>query len=341
MTARTKFAALQLVVSPAISSFAADLSIPRMPGMSWNYKMTQELGQGVKFSDLKPDPDGKFRARVIYRLDGMEKLDGKDHLKLEMHRAGVITNTDLISVDERGVACVARIDLNGELVRLNPPQVIVGALHSGTSWDFDSGTGSSKVHQHYQITGEEEVEVPAGKFRAFHIHGDQTSPSLMKIDRWFVNGTGIVKDVTEVRTEGDELLRRISLELEEEVKITARPEVKPFQAPTKLTASLGKQAVGAAVVNFTSDTPKIYARWYGHALRDQAKIRAVWIAENIAEDAPPDYTVDQATAIATSPDSRGVFTLSRPDNGWTPGNYRVEFYVDDALADTVKMTIGK
>jgi hypothetical protein len=342
MTAMTKFPALLFVVTPAVSIFAGELSISTIPGMSWNYNMTQELGQGVKFSDLNTDADGKFRARVIYRLDGTEKLDGKDLLKFEMHRAGVITNTDLITVDTRGIVCLARVDLKGEVVRLDPPQIIVGApLQGGTSWDFDDGIGGSKVHQHYQIIGEEEVQVPAGRFRAFHIHGDQTSPTSMTINRWFVNGTGIVKDVTETWAESGQLLRRISLELNEPVKTTARPAVKRFEEPKKLSASLGKQAVGQTAVNFTSDTPKIYARWQGHALRDQAKIRAVWIAENIAEDLPPDYTVDQATTIATAPDSHGVFKLSRPDDGWTPGNYRVEFYVDEALTDTVKMTIAK
>src|SRR5438046_7627950 len=48
----------------------ADTIIPTEPGMSWNYNMTQEVGAAVKFSDLKPDADGKYRAAVMYRLDG-------------------------------------------------------------------------------------------------------------------------------------------------------------------------------------------------------------------------------------------------------------------------------
>jgi hypothetical protein len=341
MIALRTFSALLLIGCPFTLAFgSANLSISTTPGMSWSYKMTQELAQGVKFSDLTADADGKFRVPVMYRLDGTENLDGKDLLKFEMHRAGVITNTDLITVDERGIVCLARVNPSGEIVKLDPPQILVGApLQAGTTWDFDGEIGHSKVHQHYQIVGEEDVKVPAGKFRAFHIHGEQTSPSSMTIDRWFVNGSGIVKDVTETRTDSDEFLRRISLELTEPPKITARPEVKPVKEEKKLSASLAKEPIGQAVANFTASTPKICARWQGHALRDQAKIRAVWIAENISDDAPPDYKVDEATAIATAPDSHGVFTLSRPDNGWTPGDYRVEFYVDDALADTINLKI--
>ncbi len=70
-------------------------------------------------------------------------------------------------------------------------------------------------------------------------------------------------------------------------------------------------------------------------------MRAVWIAENIGEDSPPDYKVDEATAIAESAAAHGAFTLSHPDDGWALGDYRVEFYVDDVLVDTVKLKIVK
>jgi hypothetical protein len=336
---------ISLLSSLASAFSSAEVTISTTPGMSWNYNMTQELGEGVRFSGFKREVNGKFRAAVTYRIDGTEKVDGKDFLKFEMHRAGLVTNTDLITVDARGVVCVARVDLNGEIAKLDPPQIIVGMpLQTGTTWEFNGPIGKSKVHQHYEIVGEEQVEVPAGKFRAFHIHGDQTSPSLMKIDRWFVNGSGIVKDVTETRANMDgtnKLLRRISLELKELPKVTPRPEVKPVEDAKKLTATVGKKPIGEALVNFTANTPKIYARWQGHNLRDQAKVRAVWIAENMADDAPPDYTVDDATVTATAPDSHGIFTLGRPDGGWMPGDYRIEFYVDGALADTVKLKIAK
>ncbi len=333
---------VSLLSTLTIGSSFAEPIIPTEPGMSWNYKMTQELGEGLRLSDLKADVDGKFRAAVTYRLDGTQKVDDKDLLKFEMHRAGVITNTDLITVDKRGVVCVARIDLNGQIVKLDPPQILVAApLRTGTMWEFNGEISHSKVHQHYEIIGEEDVKVPAGKFHAFHIRGKQKSPGAMTIDRWFVNGTGIVKDVTETRTETNELLRRISLELNGSPKITARPEVKAVEGTKKLSATLAKQPMGQSMVDFAADTPKIYARWQGHGLRNQAKIRAVWIAENMGDDAPPDYKADEATTTATAPDSHGIFTLSRPDNGWVRGDYRVEFYVDDALVDTVKVTIAK
>ena len=91
-----------LIVSlMATASIAAPI-IPTAPGTTWQYNMTQEVSAGLSVPDLKPDPDGKFRATVMYRMEGTENVDGKELLKFEMHRAGVITNTDLLTVDERG-----------------------------------------------------------------------------------------------------------------------------------------------------------------------------------------------------------------------------------------------
>jgi hypothetical protein len=120
-----------------------------------------------------------------------------------------------------------------------------------------------------------------------------------------------------------------------------RPEVKSTGAPKKISVDLAKQRLGEATTTFSSNTPQIYARWRGDHLRKGAKVRAVWIAENIGEDFPPDYKVDEATAITESPAAHGAFTLSRPDDGWALGDYRVEFYVDDVLVDTVKLKIVK
>ena len=208
------------------SVFAAPV-IPIAPGTSWRYNMTEEIGKGLNVSNLKPDADGKIRLPVLYRLEGTEDVDGKDLLKFEMHRAGTITNTDLLTVDEHGITCWARVNLDGELVKFSPPQTMIAApLKKGAAWDFDGQAGELKVQQHYDVLGEEKIDVPAGKFQAFRIHGEQTTPNRMTIDRWFAPGVGIVKDVTTMQDAKGDLLQRISLELAEAPKIVERPEVK-------------------------------------------------------------------------------------------------------------------
>ena len=323
-----------------ITSFLAAPAIPIAPGTSWRYNMTEEVGKGFSLSNLRADTDGKIRLPVLYRVEGTENVDGKDLLKFEMHRAGAITNTDLLSVDDQGITCWARINLDGELVKFNPPQTMIAVpLKKGAAWDFDGQAGELKVQQHYDVLGEEEIDVPAGKFHAYRIHGEQTTPNRMTIDRWFAPGVGIVKDVTTMQDAKGDLLQRISLELAEAPKIVERPEVKSDAAPKQLAVSLAKDRFGKPVTTFSSNTPEIYARWQGQRLRQGASVKAVWIAENIGEDFPQDYKVDEASVIAESPIAHGAFTLERPEDGWAPGDYRVEFYVDDVPVDAVKMKI--
>jgi hypothetical protein len=317
-------------------------AIPIAPGTSWRYNMTEEVGKGLSLANMRADADGKIRLSVLYRVVGTENVDGKDLLKFEMHRAGAITNTDLLSVDDHGITCWARINLDGELVKFNPPQTMIAVpLKKGAAWDFNGQAGELKVEQHYAVVGEDKTDVPAGKFHAYWIHGEQTTPNRMTIDRWFAPGVGIVKDVTTTQDAKGDLLQRISLELAEEPKVVERPEVKSDATPKQLEVSLAKDRFGKPVTTFSSNTPEIYVRWQGQRLRQGAGVKAVWIAENIGEDFPQNYKVDEASVVAENPTAHGSFTLVRPEDGWAPGDYRVEFYVDDALVDALKMKIVK
>ncbi len=296
-----------------IASVLAASLIPTADGTAWRYNMTEEIGKALDIPGIKPDADGKIRLPVLYRIEGTENIDGRGW---------------------------ARINLDGELIKLNPPQTMIAApLKKGAGWDFNGQAGELKVHQHYDVVREEAIEVPAGKFHAFRIHGEQTSPSQMAIDRWFANGVGIVKDVTTMRAANGDLLQRISLELAERPKIVSRPEVKSDAIPKQLTVSLAKDRFGKPVTTFSSSTSEIFGRWQGQRLRKGARVKAVWIAENIGEDFPQDYKVDEASAVAETPRARGAFTMARPQDGWALGDYRVEFYVDDVLVDTVKAKI--
>ena len=108
--------------------------------------MTQEVSAGLDVHDIKPDPDGKFRTAVVYRVDGTENVDGNELLKFEMHRAGVITNTDLLTVDQHGIFCWTRINLDGELVKFNPPQPMIAMpLKRGATWNFDGQAGGRSI----------------------------------------------------------------------------------------------------------------------------------------------------------------------------------------------------
>jgi hypothetical protein len=336
---KMKIGALIVAALPIAVAQGGQL-MPTAVGTAWRYNMTEEVGKGLDVRGVKADADGKIRVPVLYRIDGIENIDGKDLLKFEMHRAGVITNTDLVSINEQGMICRARINLDGEFVKLNPPQTIIAnPVRKGVTWDFNGRAGELEVRQHYDVVDEEDVEVPAGEFHTFHVHGEQTAPNRMTIDRWLAIGIGIVKDVTTTRAANGDLLQRVSLELTERPKTTARPEVKMEATTKRLSVSVAADRFGKPTTTFRLNAPEIYACWQGHRLRKGAKVKAAWIAENIGEDFPQDYKVDEASAIAEGPGARGAFTLTRPEDGWAIGDYRVEFYVDDVLVDAVKLKI--
>jgi len=119
-----------------------------------------------------------------------------------------------------------------------------------------------------------------------------------------------------------------------------RSEAKP-QVAQKISATAGKAPIGEATIQFAADAPKIYARWQGRGLREGAKIRAVSIAEKVQDIAPPGQIIDEATTTANGPTAHGTFTLARPGDGWAPGDYRVEFYLDAELVEAMKLKIVK
>jgi len=321
---------------------AAEPLFPAAEGTTWNYEMIQErLGPDFNLSE----PTQKDRFAVSYRIAGTQQLENLDFVKMEMDREGVRASTDLIRQEENGIVCAARLDAKGALVRFYPPQTMVMTpLKTGTKWKFEGKIGETKVSQYYEISGEEDVEVPAGKFRAWHVHCDQTAPTSATIDRWFVLGTGFVKIETQVSSPAGAMLERTALALKEPpkvgVKTETKPEAKPAQGESNLIVGVSKEPKGELTATFNAAAPAIYARWQGRGLPGKAAIHAVFIAENVAGVAA-DYEIDDADAVTPSPNAHGVFTLTQPEGGWTPGDYRVEFFVNDEPAGTAKFKITK
>src|SRR2546430_8138231 len=195
---KMRLATLILTALPLAVVYGGEL-IPTADGTSWRYNMTEEIGKGLDIRNTKTDADGKIRLPVLYRIDGTENVDGKDLLKFEMHRAGAITNTDLLAINEQGIICWAWINLDGQFIKFNPPQtMIANPLRTAASLDFNGQAGELTVRQHYDVVGEEDIEVPAGKFYAGPIHGEQTSPSPMAINPSIPSSLCLRKDVTTI-----------------------------------------------------------------------------------------------------------------------------------------------
>ena len=296
----------------------------------------------------------------------MASVRDKQVLKLETLVGDAVRKTELISIDAGGVHCHERIGPDGKSVTFDPPQTLVQApLKVGMKWSVDDHVAGGGA-QEFSVVSEEEVAVPAGKFRAFRIHCDQQWPISGSIDRWFVPGTGFVKDVTTSRGptgrllgRASSVLRKISVAQEPaataaastaqpSVEINTRPaeqapEPTPAQAAPpsspQITVEVAAQREGEPVTEFRSDAPNIFVRWGGSNLPSGARVRIVWVAEDVGDLAPPNFIIDETESTVTMPELNARFTLSRPQDGWAAGKYRVEVYLDDQLVQDVKVTI--
>ena len=303
-----------------IASAQAGWPIPTADGTIWQYVLSRE-------GEARP---GTLTRQVFAPKNPTEP----NALRLETAVNGAIHSTEFLKNEGKTVLATAFRNANGETQTFDPPATILpGDLNFGAQWIYRGAVAGVDLNLPLKIIGEGEIEVPAGKFRALHFRGEKNDGLFTVADSWFVPGVGSIKEVVTQRGPGGDLLSRNSIEL---AKLPAPSQTKPELR--KLEASVSTSSDGDALDVISADALQIVARWRGHGLRKNAKIRAVWIAQDTGV-APINFKVDEATAVAPISNAFGKFTLSRPPDGWATGRYRVEFYVDGELIDTVDLRI--
>ena len=105
----------------------------------------------------------------------------------------------------------------------------------------------------------------------------------------------------------------------------------------KLDKPSGYEIVKPANV-FRPDSPKIVCVFKVEGAGIGAMTRSVWIAEDVGKAAPPNYKIAEKT-LALPFLNTGTFSLSKPNNGFPVGAYRLEIYFGDKLAKTLKFVI--
>jgi hypothetical protein len=298
----------------------AEWPIPTADGTIWQYVLTRE-GE---------DRPGTLTRQVFAPKNPAEQ----NALRIETAVNGATHSTEFLKNEGKTILATAFRSAKGETQTFDPPVTILpGDLNFGAEWNYRGPVAGLDLNLPLKIVGESEIEVPAGKFRALHFRGEKNDTLFTVADFWFVRGVGSVKEMVTQRGPGGDLLSRNSIEL---AKLPALPQTKPELK--RLEASVSTSGNGDPLNVVSADALQIVARWQGHGLRKKSKIRAVWIAQDTGV-APVDFKVDEATAVAPLSNAVGKFTLSRPSDGWATGKYRVEFYVDGELTDTVDLTI--
>lgn len=213
---RKSFLAAALLL--AAVSIRADPLLPTGEGTSWVYDSTETITGAAPVQS------------VVTVRAGKQLLDGKEVVKLETLSGNAVSRTELVTVSESGIMCLARSGKDGKIAKLNPPEpVIVAPLKVGASWDSSGEVAGIKMHQRFTVVGEENVTVPAGRFRAFHLQCEDSSLMSIKLDRWFVPGTGFVKETAVIRGPG--VLQRVTLELNKMTEVLSKPAPSPAASP--------------------------------------------------------------------------------------------------------------
>ena len=337
----------------AASVLRAEPLLPTAPGTSWQYDSKEEFGG--------PIADRPVEAVVTIRA-GTQLFEGKQFVKFETFSGDALTGAELVSLTDGALLREARRSKDGKLAKLDPPPIILPAtLKVGDTWDSEDEVLGNQMQQHFAVVAEENIVVPAGSFRAFHLHCEDSSIFAIKLDQWFVPGTGLVKEIAAVRGPTGGLLQRMTRELRKAPEPPApsptataavpTPVPQPSAAPAtpdsnqpptkKLTADVSGDPGGGLKTEFKSDAPNIYVRWHGHDLPVGATVRVAWVAEDVGDLVDPNFIVDETESVAPTPDASARFTLGRPPDGWAEGKYRLEFYVNDELVETIKVTISK
>lgn len=349
-----------LLLLATIGSGRAESILPTADGTTWEYQLREQ----------PPNPDGT--APVTVRISGSEELGAKTLLKFETRTGGELAKTELNEVNDTGVHCYRRNTAGGKSVLFNPPQTLIAApLQVGAKWELDDRAAGSDMHQQFKVEAQENVTVPAGTYHAYRLHCEQPWPLSIALDRWVAPGVGVVKDVTTTRGPGGRLLSRVTSELKS-LGMTAAPTPAPPSSPAptasvtiassapdtaappepspaatppgrpvapQIAVEVTAERDGEARTEFRSDIPNLFVRWAGRDLPIDTVVRIDWVAEDVGDIAPHDFVIDDTEATVRQPDYSARFTLSRPQDGWAEGKYRVDVYLNDQRVKSVAVTI--
>jgi hypothetical protein len=96
---------------------------------------------------------------------------------------------------------------------------------------------------------------------------------------------------------------------------------------------------GTAKQVFAPTTPKVFLSTKLVDVPKGAKLKAAWIAEK-TKVAPPNYQIDSTELDVGPLMNRATFSMSKPNAGWPPGDYRVDLAINGKLLNTVRFKVA-
>jgi hypothetical protein len=156
---------------------AAPNYFPLKAGSEWHYS-GESNGQKVQATN---------------RIAKVEVIDGTPLARLETTIGGQVMASEHLSSTDKGIF---RHRFNG--IEITPPVCLLRyPIKIGDKWESEPKVGEQKVKMKCQI-GEEEVEVPAGKYKAVTLDLEADVNGIKITTRyWFVEGMGFVKQTAD------------------------------------------------------------------------------------------------------------------------------------------------
>lgn len=180
------FAALLLVLGVILVSTRPSIAddkvkppdyLPLKEGMKWHYQVE---GNGVK-------------VPLITQVAKIESINGQPLARVETVAKGMVVASEHLSNTPQGIF---RHRFNG--VDVSPPVCVLKyPVKNGASWESENKLGEQKAKMACRV-GSDEVEVPAGKYKAVTVQVDAEVEGMkLTTTYWFAAGVGIVKQTVE------------------------------------------------------------------------------------------------------------------------------------------------
>lgn len=181
----------------------ADL-MPLTPGTTWTYDLSIRAGAGVKMNipENLVGADGVFRATATQSITGAEEAGAH----VEMRRDGELQTEEWWRADERGISSTRSREA-GELTILDPPRPVF-PLPSDLprEWEYAMRDGSFKLQ--YRMWGPLPVRGPSGEAPGYLIFVKHDGPAVTTVERHFIPGIGMTKEVVIVGVNGQMMSRQ-------------------------------------------------------------------------------------------------------------------------------------
>jgi hypothetical protein len=137
------------------------------------------------------------KVDMIEAVSAADEKDGVVVVAVTRTYQGETAVSQQLAVSEQGLQLLAVGGSN-----LSHAQWVVKVpVKAGDTWtvDLDAPPGRQPLKLTYTVRGEEEVEVPAGKFKAVRVDTTLNDPVVpMPISRWYAPGIGLVKSVSKI-----------------------------------------------------------------------------------------------------------------------------------------------